>query len=1024
MGRKRKAGSIPAPLRPTLLAAALSAGSKKRAGKTRPIESRKNGASSKAPKGKRRRELMAANPGATPLPDKRTPTAPTGSSGPPFDPSTTSGASAPLLGARKALSSPPRPPPSKHVSPVENPAGTAPVPREAVGAPVARQGTTPSDVTGDLLRASGWTLGSCWGQGCGCSGYKRAPPPPSRPSPIESDHTTQAAAAAAAATTPGFTVCACGHRSCAHELVDSDACSEGMHDREQQRQPQQQYRYYLGEGAGAGAAAAAEVAVRLRRLFSAIRNARAVGDCGLFEDSQGVGGWGAGWFLSRLARRYLNQARQAMAELGGALHDPPAVARCLAAAEALMSGSATGQWTMPDSLPASCTYQALGTGVASELDLAYWHVRYTAASRFDAGTVTAETTSWSSHVVPPPEVYFVGLAFHVPSVAELAALPQLGSNPALRRMLAQVFDLPVGAAAGDPDCRSKGLSDTSNGGTTRVSTGHENASSKSKNDNDDEDTGDIRFPVLTNPLLAVVQSSWLETAVSAGAGRWVPHFPPRFGDSEGTMRGSDPALPPPIRVRCDATRDWSARLLAFAVPNRRALEACRRALAEACRSGGGGGRQGRPEKNATEGGIVEVGAGLGYWKWVLERDGAFSGCSSSSGSGGGNWDRCLSHGGLGNEMLGGVGGGGGDRNGGRGSKGAPPLNFLAIDKDPSRLPGPCESINAGIANEFEQTRGGPARGKNRGGPKGGRRGKGQQRNGARPGGSVAPTHNEYHGGAPAWAAVEKGGPERLRALSATRYPVLLLCYPPPSVGGGSGGLAAGANGCMGADALEKFSGKVLLYVGEVGGDTGSPRLEAALRAGWDLVEEVDLPCFPSTANRLMVFNRKGDPNVAMPPARRSLLPSREGGARTASASAVKGTHGTDATAARPGMPAGRATPSGASWSAQGEPSGDVGGWGPAMPMYRCSGCGAAAAAGSGGGERGVRLHRCRLTRAVSYCSEKCLALDGGNWRANLDARHVHLAAGGAVRVAQQCGQYGGVFRDKKLFKRLTPPALG
>ncbi|CAN0461423.1 unnamed protein product, partial [Scytosiphon promiscuus] len=60
----------------------------------------------------------------------------------------------------------------------------------------------------------------------------------------------------------------------------------------------------------------------------------------------------------------------------------------------------------------------------------------------------------------------------------------------------------------------------------------------------------------TNPLLAVAQSSWLETAVSAGAGRWVPHFPPRLGDSEGTMRGSDPALPPPIRVRCDATRDW------------------------------------------------------------------------------------------------------------------------------------------------------------------------------------------------------------------------------------------------------------------------------------------------------------------------------------------------------------------------------------------------------------------------------------------------------------------------------------
>ena len=113
--------------------------------------------------------------------------------------------------------------------------------------------------------------------------------------------------------------------------------------------------------------------------------------------------------------------------------------------------------------------------------------------------------------------------------------------------------------------------------------------------------------------------------------------------------------------------------------------------------------------------------------------------------------------------------------------------------------------------------------------------------------------NEYHGGAPAWAAVEMGGPERLRSVSASTYPVLLLCYPPPSLGGAG----VGATPCMGADALEKFSGKVLLYVGEVGGDTGSPRLEAALRAGWNLVEDVALPCSPTTANRLMVFTRKG-----------------------------------------------------------------------------------------------------------------------------------------------------------------------
>lgn len=487
-----------------------------------------------------------------------------------------------------------------------------------------------------------------------------------------------------------------------------------------------------------------------------------------------------------------------------------------------------------------------------------------------------------------------------------------------------------------------GSSNMSDSGSTS-SSGHQHASTTKKNNSGDDE---IRFPVLTNPLLAVAQSSWLETAVSAGAERWVPHFPPRFGDNEGTMRGSDPGLPPPIRARCDATRDWSARLLAFAVPNRRAVDACRRAL-EACRSGGGQGRPG----SAADGGIVEVGAGLGYWKWVVEGSGAFSGGGSGGGSGG---------------------------NDGRESKGTAPLTFLAIDKDPSRLPGSGGSENPDVVNDSGRNHRGQARGKNRGGQNGTRKGRGQQRPGGRPEGSAGPTHNEYHGGAPAWAVVEKGGPERLQTLSAAAYPVLLLCYPPPSIGGGSNG--KGCVGCMGADALEKFSGKVLLYVGEVGGDTGSPRLEAALRANWDLVEAVDLPCFPSTANRLMVFLRKG---------------------------------------ALQGMQATTMGRSGASSATDGDTSGGGGdGWGPTVAMCRCSGCGVRA---SGDGEKGVRLHRCRLTRAVSYCSEKCLERDSGRWQANLEARHVFLAAGTAARVAQHSGRYGAVFRDRKLFKRLPPP---
>lgn len=414
---------------------------------------------------------------------------------------------------------------------------------------------------------------------------------------------------------------------------------------------------------------------------------------------------------------------------------------------------------------------------------------------------------------------------------------------------------------------------------------------------------ELEFPVLTNPLLAVNQAAWLETAVAAAARSWVPHYPPRFGEPEGTMRGSDPALPVPIRARCDAVRDWSARLFSFAVPNQRAIAACRRAVEAA-----GGSRAG----------IVEVGAGLGYWKWVLE-----GGCEPSVLKGGGNAKLSTADGiptTAGNS-----------------------LQVLAIDKDPSRLPSPGGLHQSDTQEKYGMLDRG---GRNRGRGDKGHGHAGRQRKRGR-GGDVTPAavacSNEYHGGAPAWATVEKGGPERVRSLSAVSYPVLLLCYPPPSIGGG-GDTAA----CMGADTLAIFSGNVLLYVGEVGGDTGSPRLEAMLRGAWDMVDEVELPCFPSTANRLMVFTRKCN-----------SLP--------------------------------KYTP------------------GHSLSMYRCSRCAA-----------GGCVHRCRLTRAVSYCSEKCFALDVDRWQANLEGRHVYLrAASGLAGAVRGHGLSEHTLRDKKLFKRLA-----
>lgn len=464
---------------------------------------------------------------------------------------------------------------------------------------------------------------------------------------------------------------------------------------------------------------------------------------------------------------------------------------------------------------------------------------------------------------------------------------------------------------------------------------------------------EIEFPVLSNPLLTVTQSAWLETAIAADAKSWVSHFPARFGQAEGTMRGSDPALPAPIRARCDAMRDWSARLLAFAVPNRRAVDACRRAL-RAC--------------GATASGIVEVGAGLGYWKWVLEGRGAE------------NW-----RGRMGTESAGKGGAGGvhvlNSNNGGIAETVG--LTVLAVDKDPAQVPTVPSRENLVVSGETREM--GSKSERSRVGGQGTgvgsrrRRGKkGQARGGDSAGSShTAPSMvcpvNEYHGGAPAWAVVDTGGPELLQSLNAKAFPVLLLCYPPPSIGGGNGACAVAA--CMGANALSRFLGNVLLYVGEVRGDTGSPQLEAMLEAGWDLVEAVDLPCFPSTANQLMVFVRKG-----------------------------KSLHNNAAALTTGASP---------------HP----------VPLHRCTHCETSGAGRDGG--QATQLRRCRLTRAVSYCSGKrCFSRDVKRWRANLEARHIYLPAGAAAGDLARSTERGlrgdaaqTVFGDKKLFKRLNSNLL-
>ncbi|CAN0344985.1 unnamed protein product, partial [Ectocarpus sp. 12 AP-2014] len=233
MGRKRKAGSLPSPLAssfPAVVNPRISSPDGTRPPKKSDVRSR---SSSNRPCHKR-----PSTSGDTDIRDRRphrpTPTAPTGSSLPRDASARSSRAVQSLRGASKAPSSPPSSPQRsapEHVTAVGAQAAVLVERSAAAQPPEAQSGTTPGEVIGHLLHASGWQLGSCWGQGCGCVRFKPS------------------------TTTPNM--CSCGHRSCAHELVDARET-----DREQQGQQQQQCRGYRGDGAGA--ATAHEVGVRLR----------------------------------------------------------------------------------------------------------------------------------------------------------------------------------------------------------------------------------------------------------------------------------------------------------------------------------------------------------------------------------------------------------------------------------------------------------------------------------------------------------------------------------------------------------------------------------------------------------------------------------------------------------------------------------------------------------------------------------------------------------------------------------------
>lgn len=302
MGRKRKAGAVPRPLLPSFSGHARPITPSARS--TAPAKMAAQHTDPTASTNKKTRKRAIPEKAAPPLATR----APTSPSLPPGITPLDSSTPLPFYCAVQPLLSPPLLPKSpesdhdaaehrtsqiqkttaeavQHAIPRATPQATPQTTQRATPQAKSKStpqpavpGLTPSDVLAQVLPATGWRLGSCWGSDCHCAAFR----PP-----------TDTAAAATAPETDPLLCSSCEHRSVAHEVVDAE-------EKEAQQQAlSSRYRYSNGGGHAAAGATAKETALRLRRFFSAIRNARAVGHCDLFEDSEGVRGWGAGWFLSR-----------------------------------------------------------------------------------------------------------------------------------------------------------------------------------------------------------------------------------------------------------------------------------------------------------------------------------------------------------------------------------------------------------------------------------------------------------------------------------------------------------------------------------------------------------------------------------------------------------------------------------------------------------------------------------------------------------------------------------------------------
>jgi hypothetical protein len=105
------------------------------------------------------------------------------------------------------------------------------------------------------------------------------------------------------------------------------------------------------------------------------------------------------------------------------------------------------------------------------------------------------------------------------------------------------------------------------------------------------------------------------------------------------------------------------------------------------------------------------------------------------------------------------------------------------------------------------------------------------------------TRNEYHRrGQRPW--IEVGRASAVAAARQHRDRTLVLCWPPYDDDAAS------------YAALRAYRGEIAIYIGERDdGATGSVRFHRELRLNWTVIEEVDLPHWPSLRDRLMVYRR-------------------------------------------------------------------------------------------------------------------------------------------------------------------------